>query len=84
MSLTYHATRGTQADTLLSTSDAASTSDDHKNEGFLKSVWHKLTDNPAHSTKDQETSTSSKVDSPKADEGSKDKEGKKDTSGTGI
>jgi molecular chaperone DnaJ len=48
-------------------------SDSHKNEGFLKSVWHKLTDNPAHTeaTKDtnsSETSSSEpKTPSPKDD-----------------
>ena len=29
-------------------SGTSSTSEDHKNEGFLKSIWHNLTNNPAH------------------------------------
>lgn len=29
-------------------SSDASTTEDHKNEGFLKSIWHNLTNHPAH------------------------------------
>jgi len=27
---------------------SSTTSEEHKNEGFLKSVWHKLSGDPAH------------------------------------
>jgi molecular chaperone DnaJ len=33
----------------------STSAEDHKNEGFLKSVWHKITDHPAH----RDTSASS-------------------------
>lgn len=29
-------------------SSDASKTEDHKNEGFLKSIWHNLTNHPAH------------------------------------
>lgn len=39
-------------------------SEDHKNEGFLKSIWHNLTNHPAHqkqpSDKDGEGKSTSK------------------------
>lgn len=39
-------------------------SEDHKNEGFLKSIWHNLTNHPAHqkqpSDKDGEGKSASK------------------------
>lgn len=34
-----------------SSSSTDTTAEDHKNEGFLKSLWHNLT-NPAHQQKD--------------------------------
>ncbi|GAB1318760.1 mdj1 protein precursor [Madurella fahalii] len=43
------------------------TSDDdsHKNEGFLKSLWHNLTNHPAHQQKPEDAS---KTDTPKNDD----------------
>jgi len=38
---------------------SSETSDSHKNEGFLKSVWHKLTENPGHKDEAKENSTES-------------------------
>ncbi|KAM3453990.1 hypothetical protein MY5147_007086 [Beauveria neobassiana] len=49
----------------VSPSRNASTSNDaasHDNEGFLKSVWHKMTNHPAHQTKPDSESTSSAAD----------------------
>jgi molecular chaperone DnaJ len=34
------------------TSTESNTAESHKNEGFLKSVWHKLTDHQAHGKDD--------------------------------
>lgn len=31
-----------------STSSSDASAEDHKNEGFLKSIWHNLTNHPAH------------------------------------
>lgn len=54
-------------------------SEDHKNEGFLKSIWHNLTNHPAHqqqtSDKDGESkSTSNTEDSQRKTEDEKKKE----------
>ncbi|RDW79733.1 mitochondrial DnaJ chaperone (Mdj1)-like protein [Coleophoma cylindrospora] len=57
-----------------STTDA----DSHKNEGFLKSVWHKLTDNPAHSKEDQSASSTSSTE--KKTEKDEDEKNKKSSS----
>ncbi|KAG0649479.1 hypothetical protein D0Z07_4507 [Hyphodiscus hymeniophilus] len=40
-----------------STSDASNPEESHKNEGFLKSIWHKLTDNPEHLAQNSGDST---------------------------
>lgn len=52
----------------------------HKNEGFLKSMWHNLTNHPAHQGKDSTPSdgpksTESKPDSKPETEKKKDGEG---------
>jgi len=31
-----------------STGTSSTSTEDHKNEGFLKSIWHNLTNHPAH------------------------------------
>lgn len=31
-----------------STGASSTSTEDHKNEGFLKSIWHNLTNHPAH------------------------------------
>ncbi|KAF3767725.1 chaperone protein dnaJ, partial [Cryphonectria parasitica EP155] len=41
----------------------ASTSEDHQNEGFLKSIWHNLTNHPAHRKPDAEGQSSSSTKS---------------------
>ena len=43
----------------------------HKNEGFLKSMWHNLTNHPAHQDKPESASKDAmkdKTDEKKADE----------------
>jgi molecular chaperone DnaJ len=62
------------------TSESAS-EDSHKNEGFLKSVWHNLTGNSAHKEGSSESSSSS---SPKDDSTPKDDKKDKKASGTGA
>lgn len=42
---------------------ASNQPDSHRNEGFLKSVWHKLTDNPGHSTDDRNDKSTGSLDS---------------------
>ena len=37
-----------RADIERSNSNASKTAEDHQNEGFLKSIWHNLTNHPAH------------------------------------
>lgn len=39
---------GWRTDIERSNSDASKTAEDHQNEGFLKSIWHNLTNHPAH------------------------------------
>lgn len=56
-------------------STADSTADPHKNEGFLKSVWHKLTDHPNHSPNSTNETSSSSTEKPASD--SEEKEPKK-------
>jgi molecular chaperone DnaJ len=71
----------------LSSANSESTSESSKNEGFLKSVWHKLTDNPAHSkdgTKDGPSSTETPSKEGTGDEKTKDEKDAKKASGTGI
>ncbi len=46
-------------------------SDDHKNEGFLKSIWHNLTNHPAHQKKPESDTKTSDSDSAKKEEGHK-------------
>lgn len=67
------------------TSSSSSTADSHKNEGFLKSVWHKLTDNPAHSQNStSEAPSSSSTEKPASSDAKSDEDGKeaKKESGT--
>ena len=40
---------------------------DHKGEGFLKSLWHNLTNHPAHQHKDGEAGSSSSSKETKKD-----------------
>lgn len=55
----------------------------HKNEGFLKSMWHNLTNHPAHQKPDAENDAKSSSADQKPDEKqeSKDDESKKSSSG---
>lgn len=39
---------------LDSINKTGTTSEDHKNEGLLKSIWHNLTNHPAHRNNDAE------------------------------
>lgn len=43
-------------------SSDASTSEDHKNEGFLKSIWHNLTNHPAHQKPEGQADSAKKAD----------------------
>lgn len=55
-----------------SSSNDASTSEDHKNEGFLKSIWHNLTNHPAHQKQEGQADSSTKAeDSEKKPDGEK-------------
>jgi len=65
---------------LLSSASDSGAADSHKNEGFLKSVWQKFTDNPTHA-KDEPIDKSSKLDekAPKSEKDPK-KENKSDKS----
>ena len=66
----------------LSSPTTDSSSESHKNEGFLKSVWHNLTGNQAHAN---ESSTSKTESSAKEGEAkSKDENESKKASGTGV
>jgi molecular chaperone DnaJ len=42
------------------TTESQENADSHKDEGFLKSVWHKLTDNPTHKDAAKNDSPNSK------------------------
>jgi molecular chaperone DnaJ len=58
--------------------------DSHKNEGFLKSMWHNLTNHPAHQKQDgQSDAGSSAKDSSaeKKNDDKKDEDPKKPSSG---
>lgn len=53
-----------------SSSDASKTTEDHQNEGFLKSIWHNLTNHPAHRQGNEtegKTDDSNKKDGEKKD-----------------
>ncbi|CAN8102137.1 unnamed protein product [Discula destructiva] len=57
-----------------SSSSDASATEDHKNEGFLKSIWHNLTNHPAHQKPEgQSRSTTESEGSEKKSEGSEKK-----------
>ena len=51
--------------------------DSHKNEGWIKSIWHTLTNHPAHQ-KDSETGADKKDSSAGKDSDKKDSDSKKD------
>lgn len=53
--------------TVSSSNADPSNPDSHKNEGFLKSMWHTLTNHPAHQHGEGEGSGSNKDDSNKSD-----------------
>jgi molecular chaperone DnaJ len=55
----------------------SSAGDSHKNEGFLKSMWHKFTDNPEHNSED---STKTNDDSKGSGKSSSTKDGGKEDS----
>jgi molecular chaperone DnaJ len=58
----------------------------HKNEGFLKSIWHNLTNHPAHQAQPKDT-PEAKADSAdgsaKKDESEKKDDGAQKASGSG-
>lgn len=56
---------GRNIDNKRTISDASET-EDHKNEGFLKSIWHNLTNHPAHQ-KDNTDDSSTKGDKKKGE-----------------
>lgn len=37
-------------------------SEDHKNEGFLKSIWHNITNHPAHRKPESDGEADSKTE----------------------
>jgi molecular chaperone DnaJ len=67
-----------------SSSNPGSPSEAPKNEGFLKSLWHNLTDHPKDGTsQDNTSSTDTSGKDSRKDEKSKDKNEPKKASGTG-
>ncbi|TLS28253.1 hypothetical protein PpBr36_01289 [Pyricularia pennisetigena] len=62
------------------TSNSTNNADSHQNEGFLKSIWHNLTNHPAH-RKPESSSEASSGDSNKSSE--KDEPKKQSGSGSG-
>jgi molecular chaperone DnaJ len=63
------------------TGTTSNTAELHKNEGFLKSVWHKLTDHQAQGKDDLASSTTNE---PKSKATKKDVDGPKKASGSGL
>ena len=63
------------------TGTASNTAESHKVEGFLKSVWHKLTDQQAHGKDDLASST---TDEPKSEATKKGVDEPKKASGSGL
>lgn len=68
--------------------NSPSNPDSHKNEGWIKSIWHSLTNHPAHQKStgaDKKDSSDGKdSDSKKDSESPKDNDGKKESgSGSG-
>jgi molecular chaperone DnaJ len=64
------------------TGTASNTAESHKNDGFLKSVWHKFTDHQAHGKDDL---ASSITDEPKSEPAKKeDVDEPKKASGSGL
>ena len=62
-------------------SSSSNATESQKNEGFLKSVWHKLTDHPAHGNGE----SSSNINEPKSETSKKaDHEEPKKASGSGT
>lgn len=51
-------------------------SEDHQNEGFLKSIWHNLTNHPAHQKQPSDKDGESKS-TPKTGDGEKTEDEKK-------
>lgn len=66
-------------DVILTFSRSNASAESHKNEGFLKSIWHKLTDDPEHKAESRHDSTEGKG-SEKPASGKDKKTGSKDES----
>lgn len=58
-------------------SSSDTSGESHKNEGFLKSIWHKLTENPEHEAETSGAST--KSDKPSKDDKKSESEGDADS-----
>lgn len=56
-----------------SNNSAAAEGGSHENEGFLKSLWHNITNHPAHQKKPEDGATTQKDDKPKSEDGPKKK-----------
>lgn len=54
----------------------------HENEGFLKSVWHKMTNHPAHQTKAEGETATKPIDESSTQKTDQDGEKKKPESET--
>lgn len=59
-----------------SNNDVSKTAEDHQNEGFLKSIWHNLTNHPAHRQGNESDGTTSGKADDKADSSNTDGEKK--------
>jgi len=55
-----------------SASTDSSDPESHKNEGFLKSIWHTLTNHPAHQKPSEDSSSSSNKEGAAKDDAKKD------------
>ena len=64
---------------ILTFSRLNASAESHKNEGFLKSIWHKFTDDPEHKAETSNDFTEGK-DSEKSAPGNDKKTGSKDES----
>lgn len=62
-----------------STTDGAS----HENEGFLKSLWHNITNHPAHQKKPEDEAAAKDGKGGKPDDKPKSEDGSKKDSGSG-
>jgi hypothetical protein len=62
---------------VLTVPSSDTSGESHKNEGFLKSIWHKLTENPEHEAETSGAST--KSDKPSKDDKKSESKGNADS-----